>query len=279
MDQIKIEYESLAIEEPDKEIKHNSVKKYSAAVTLTIDQIVLSEDWEVQNGIDKVELAKFVIAFIQDNSHYELEVLAVKLAEHLLQTNFSLREVNLELAQNSTDVSATDLVSTVSISRKWEPAVIAFGTNIGDREGYINAALNSMDDNSSVRRLATSSIIETPPYGFLDQDDFLNGAVYIETLLSPLDLLSFLQQLERDAGRKRIVHWGPRSLDLDIIYYSDLILNSKKLMLPHPGLHERRFVLEPLCEIVPNYVDPRFKLPVLALLERFNETESKKTEG
>ena len=142
---------------------------------------------------------------------------------------------------------------------------------MGDREGHIETALKAMDENEFIRRVATSTLIETSPYGVTDQDDFLNGAVYVETILAPEVLLEYLHSLENDSGRERTRHWGPRTLDLDLIYYSDLIINSETLMLPHPELQKRRFVLEPIAEIAPNYVDPRYGVPVSELLERLED--------
>jgi 2-amino-4-hydroxy-6-hydroxymethyldihydropteridine diphosphokinase len=102
--------------------------------------------------------------------------------------------------------------------------------------------------------IARSSVIETPPWGKTDQPAFLNMAVALETSLSPEDLLRQIQAIERALGRQRIEHWGPRTLDLDILCYEGESRDTPALRLPHPFLTERRFVLEPLAEIAPDLV-------------------------
>ncbi|MDE7403791.1 MAG: 2-amino-4-hydroxy-6-hydroxymethyldihydropteridine diphosphokinase, partial [Lachnospiraceae bacterium] len=99
-------------------------------------------------------------------------------------------------------------------------------------------------------------IIATAPYGGVEQDDFLNAAIELKTLLTPYELLSFLHELEAKAGRERKVHWGPRTLDLDILFYQDFLSNDPVLTVPHPDMENRQFVLEPLNELCPWYFNP-----------------------
>ena len=104
-----------------------------------------------------------------------------------------------------------------------------------------------------------SDFIITKPYGNVEQDNFLNGAIKIQTLYSPKMLLEFLQKLELDAKRVRTVHWGPRTLDLDIIFYDDMIIDEETLTIPHPDMANRDFVLTPLNQIAPHHMHPVFK--------------------
>ena len=111
-----------------------------------------------------------------------------------------------------------------------------------------------------------SKLLVTKPYGGVEQDDFLNGAIEIETLLSPMELLTFLQQLEQEAHRERKVHWGPRTLDLDILFYDDLILDTPDLHIPHADMANREFVLQPLSDIAGDFRHPVINETVDALL-------------
>ena len=111
---------------------------------------------------------------------------------------------------------------------------------------------------SKCRVKNVSSVIETKPYGGVEQDDFLNGVVEIETMYSPYALLDFLHELEQKADRKREIHWGPRTLDLDIIFYDDEISDDVNLTIPHPDMQNRDFVVLPMCELAPNYIHPVF---------------------
>ena len=148
---------------------------------------------------------------------------------------------------------------------------IGLGSNLGDRERLIGAALEGLRSTPGIEVLAVSALRETEPVGPIrDQPRFLNGAAVVETMLGPAELLAVLLELERAAGRTREdAPGGPRTLDLDLLLFGDLELDEPGLRLPHPRLHERRFVLEPLIEL-----DPALKVPkrggVQALLSRLD---------
>ncbi|WDU83672.1 2-amino-4-hydroxy-6-hydroxymethyldihydropteridine diphosphokinase [Caloramator sp. Dgby_cultured_2] len=139
-------------------------------------------------------------------------------------------------------------------------AYIAFGTNVGDREENINVALKMMEDRG-IKIIKTSKIYVTEPYGYKDQPEFLNGAVEVETNLSCRELLNVLLNIEKDMGRVRHFKWGPRNIDLDIIFYNDEVIDEPDLKVPHPDMHNRDFVLKPLCDLNPNFVHPILKKP------------------
>lgn len=133
-------------------------------------------------------------------------------------------------------------------------AFIAFGGNVGDARDTIARAIAAYCDGSHVRLLARSSDYRTPPWGVTDQAPFVNACIAVETRLSPRDLLDRAQEVERAFGRdrQRETRWGPRSLDIDILAYDDVMLDEPMLTLPHPRLFERAFVLVPLVEIAPD---------------------------
>ena len=129
-------------------------------------------------------------------------------------------------------------------------AFIGLGSNLGDRKATIAAALDGLDRVAGVRVTARSSLHETAPVGGpTDQPMFLNAAARLETSLDAYALLDALLRIERDLGRQRVEHWGPRAIDLDLLLFADLVLNTPELTVPHPQMHERRFVLAPLAEI------------------------------
>lgn len=152
-------------------------------------------------------------------------------------------------------------------------AFIGIGSNIGDKEGNIRNAIKLMKGKCKV--LKTSSLYETEPVGYKWQDWFFNCAVEIETKLNPNELLEFLQSIERKLGRIKTIKNGPRTIDLDILFYDDLIINEKNLTIPHPRLHGRLFVLEPLKEIAPELVHPVFKKRVNELYLMISGKEAK----
>src|SRR3954469_10736526 len=130
-------------------------------------------------------------------------------------------------------------------------AYVALGANLGDREGTIRAALAELDLVPGVRVAAVSALRETDPVGYLNQPRFLNGAAALETTLGPAELLAVLLAVERRFGRTRedVPAQGPRTLDLDLLLYGSVAIDEPGLTIPHPRLHERRFVLEPLSEL------------------------------
>lgn len=143
---------------------------------------------------------------------------------------------------------------------------ISFGSNIGDREKAIEDALNLVNQNG-MRITNRSSIIETEPYGYTEQPTFLNGVIEVETELSCREVLERLLQIEKEVGRVRKFKWGPRLIDLDILFFNDEIYDEKDLKVPHPDMQNRYFVLKPLCEICPDFVHPILKKKVSELLE------------
>lgn len=138
---------------------------------------------------------------------------------------------------------------------------LGIGSNIGDKEDNIRKAVVMIKEKCKI--LKSSSLYETEPVGYKEQDWFLNCAVEIETKLEPLELLDFLQSIEKKLKRAKTIKNGPRTIDLDILFYGDKIVNEANLVIPHPRLHERLFVLEPLKEIASGFVHPVLKKRII----------------
>ena len=148
---------------------------------------------------------------------------------------------------------------------------LALGTNLGDRSANLRAAIQALAPEIKV--IVESMVYETPPWGYVNQPAFLNMAVKCKTDLDIESLLKCLKQLEVRLGREQSFHWGPRLIDIDILFYDDLILESDSLTIPHPRLHERAFVLVPLAEIAPDLVHPVLKKMIKELLAGVDKEE------
>jgi len=149
-------------------------------------------------------------------------------------------------------------------------AAIALGSNIGDSASILMDALQALDQHPQISLVRHSSWYRTVPVGPV-QDDFLNGCALLETDLAADALLELLLNTEQDFGRIRVEHWGPRSLDLDLILYGDEVIATERLQVPHPRLAERSFVLTPLAEIAPEWIEPTSGKTISELASQLGE--------
>lgn len=147
---------------------------------------------------------------------------------------------------------------------------LGLGSNLGDRRRAIESALDAVDALPNTDIVATSALYETKARFVEDQPDFLNACTHLETSLAARRLLDELLAIEEKMGRIRTTDKGPRTIDLDILLYGDRIIDRPGLTIPHPDLHNRRFVLEPLVEIAADVIHPRLRCPICSLLDELD---------
>jgi 2-amino-4-hydroxy-6-hydroxymethyldihydropteridine diphosphokinase len=147
---------------------------------------------------------------------------------------------------------------------------LALGSNMGDREANLKAAVDALEPE--VHPIACSPVYETPPWGYLEQPKFLNQVVKAETHLKPTDLLEYIKKIEGQQGRQETFRNGPRSIDLDIIFYDQEVIDLPPLTIPHPRMETRAFVLVPLADLAPHYQHPILGVSVTDLLSKVDKS-------
>lgn len=201
----------------------------------------------------------FIHDFMTKHTYDLIETVAEQLAQALLLEFKLVKSVLLEIRKPHAPIEKDFESVSVEIERGWHEAFVAFGSNLGDKEKFIDEAIEALSNLPQINIVAISDKIVTEPYGNVEQDVFLNGVMKIETLLPADELLQILQKVEEHAGRERKIHWGPRTLDLDIIFYDDDIISEDDLVVPHPDMKNRDFVLKPLMQIAPYKLHPVYR--------------------
>ena len=205
-------------------------------------------------------------------TNYDLIERAAQAAIEDIMIKFPLiQEVTLELKKPHAPISMEFESVSVEITRGWHKVYIAFGSNLGEKDKYISDAIQEMRENRYFRNIVVSDFFYSSPYGGIEQDDFVNGVMEAETMLEPYELLDYLHELEARANRIRKQHWGPRTLDLDIIFYDDLVLDEKDLQIPHKDMVNRDFVLVPLAQLAGYKRHPLLKITVDDLVKSLKE--------
>ena len=245
-------------------------QKFLISAVLYTDTRKAGKTDDLTASIHYGEVSAFITKYMKEHTYQLLERVAETLAEEMLKSISGLCKIDLEIKKPWAPVGLPLKTVSVRITRSWHTAYIALGSNMGDSKQILDDAVSAIDALPASKVEKVSGFITTPPYGVTDQPDFLNGCLRMKTLYYPKELLRELNRIEKEAGRERIIHWGPRTLDLDIIFYDDLVCQSKDLCIPHVDMHRRKFVLEPLCEIAPYKRHPVYGKTVAEMLENLD---------
>ena len=219
------------------------------------------------------EVAKTVEKVFFSKKYDLIETLAEDIAREIL-LNFNLiSKLKLEIKKPWAPVGIPLDNVAVEINRKWTEAYISLGSNMGNKKENLEKAISELSQVKDTFVTKKSEIIETEPFGYKEQDDFLNDCVGIKTLIPARELLKELLAIEKRMGRERKIKWGPRIIDLDIIFYGKEVIEEDDLIVPHPYMEYREFVLKPLEEIIPNFVHPLLMKRVSTLRKELEENE------
>lgn len=267
MDQIRIE--SLEVFAKHGVFPEENIlgQKFIVSAVLYTNTRIAGKTDDLTQSIHYGEVSQFIERFLKEHTFLLIERVAESLAEALLLHVEHLEKIKLEVKKPWAPVGLPLQYVSVCITRQWHTAYIALGSNIGEKADYLDGAVQALRNAAGCKVEACSTWFLTAPYGMVEQQDFLNGCLKLRTLLTPKELLERLHEIEALAGRERVIRWGPRTLDLDIIFYDDIILGTETLCIPHVDMHRRDFVLKPLHEIAPFMHHPVMGKTVQQLLQ------------
>lgn len=250
-------------------------QKFLVDIICKVDTRAAGKIDELDLSVSYGDICRLVKKEMTRQNDKLLERVAERLAKCILLQFPLIKEIEIEVKKPWAPVLMHMDYASVKIKRSWHKVYIGVGSNLGEREEYMQLAQKRVSALPMTRNFKTASIIETEPYGYTEQGKFLNTVYYIETLDTPEEFLDKLHQIENEANRKREIHWGPRTLDLDILLYDELITEDERITLPHPEMTKRLFVLEPLCELLPRGIHPLERRRYLDILEDLKEKEKR----
>lgn len=261
MDKIRIE--DLEIYAHHGVMKEENIlgQKFLLTLELGVDTYQAGRSDELSDSINYAEVAHFVNAYLKEHTFKLIEAAAEHLAEEIL-LHFPVNEIVVEVKKPWAPILLPLSHVSVKIHRKWHTVCLSIGSNMGDTKANLDQAVALLEKEPKIKVTKISDYLITKPYGGVEQDDFLNAALVLKTLLTPPELLEVIGKIEQSLKRERIVHWGPRTIDLDILLYDDLVVREENLTIPHIEMHKRDFVLRPLVEIAPEATHPLLKKTV-----------------
>ncbi len=273
MDEIRIENLEVFAHHGVYEEENRNGQPFFVNAILYTDITSAAKEDDLTQSTNYGEVCHFITEWMQEHTFKLIETVAENLAREILLKYDLIKEIDLEVRKPKAPIGLPFGCVSVHIHRGWHQVYLSVGSNMGEREKYIQAAISALQEQTEIKNLSVSELLETKPYGGVEQEDFLNGAMAFWTLMTPKELLKGLHAIEAAAGRERKVHWGPRTLDLDIIFYDKLVYEDEQLIIPHIDMQNRYFVLKPLSELSPNYRHPILGQTVSQLLQALDSAE------
>lgn len=246
-------------------------QKFVLSFELDVDLRQAGKNDDLTKTVHYGELAQKVEEEFTKTSYDLIEKVAEEICEFVLLNYPLVKKVKLLLKKPWAPTRKHVEYVAVEIERKWNKVYIAAGSNLGDKEETLKEAIYIIDKRKDCVVTKVSNFYTTDPVGYEDQDQFVNCVFEINTLQTPSELMDTLLEVEKDFKRERIIRWGPRTLDLDIIFYNDIISYDEHILIPHPRAHERQFVMKPMCDINPYYVHPIYRKRVMDISSELGE--------
>lgn len=247
-------------------------QKFLVSLELIVDTREAGKTGDLTKSVHYGLVAQDVERVFLEKSIDLIETCAENIAEMVLKKYELVKEVKVTVKKPWAPLQMHFENVAVEISRKWHKVYLSLGSNMGDKRENLLEAIKRVGELENTEVVKSSTILETEPFGYIEQDNFLNVCLEVKTLLTPQEFLSFILKIELDMGRVREIKWGPRVIDIDILFYDNEIIQEDNLAVPHPWICEREFVLEPLSEIAPNYVHPLERKTIMMLARKLKES-------
>ena len=227
-------------------------QKFVFDLRLEVDFLHAAEVDDLKETVNYAEVCALIEKITKENTFNLIEKLALECAFQILEKYGKLQKITLTCSKPGAPVVQKFENISVTVELEKVKAYLSLGSSVGDREGYLNRAVDLMNKTRGVKVEKMSEYLETEPYGGVAKNKFLNCAVQIETFLPPHKLLDEIHRIEGECGRVRERHWDDRTLDIDIIFYGDREISDERLTIPHPDYRNRDFVIKPLKSIAPH---------------------------
>lgn len=211
---------------------------------------------QLEDTINYDSVCIFLAEVFAEKQFDTIEAAAEYTVQEIIVNFPSIEAMELEVRKPHAPLTYVPEDISVTIYREWHTVYLSFGSNIGDSKGYINEAIIMLKEPYAIRNVECSELFITKPYGPVEQNDFVNGCLEMETYMEPEELVSYIHEIEDYFERDRSIHWGPRPIDLDIVFFDDYVYNSHTLTIPHADMENRMFVLEPLSQLCPGRRHP-----------------------
>ena len=249
-------------------------QKFLVSLELTVDTREAGKTGDLTKSVHYGLVAQDVEKLFLEKSIDLIETCAENIAEMVLKKYELVKEVKVIVKKPWAPLQMHFENVAVEITRKWHRVYLSLGSNIGNKRKNLLEAIRKIGELENTEVVKSSTILETEPFGYLEQDNFLNACLEVKTLMTAQEFLKEILQIELDMGRVREIKWGPRIIDIDILFYDKEIIEEDNLAVPHPWICEREFVLDPLSEIAPNYIHPLEKKTITMLARKLKEREA-----
>lgn len=242
-------------------------QKFILSMELFLNTSEAGKTDDLSKTVHYGELIHDIEKVFKKNSYDLIEKAAEEVALYILKSYDLINKARIILKKPFAPIGMPVEYVSVDITRQWHTAYISMGSNIGDKLKYIEDAKKLIRDNIYCKINKEAKIYETDPVGYEEQDKFINTAIEVKTILSPKELIALLLDIETKLKRERIIRWGPRTIDLDILLFDDIITDDEIVIIPHPRMHERSFVLDPLSDIAPYKIHPLINKRIIDMKE------------